>query len=488
MSASVTAPVTAAARDAPPRSLFFALALACGTFAVLQSELGPALPTIQRDLSASSVQASWVVTAYLLTACIATPLAGRLGDIFGKGRVLRLTMFVLIGSCLLAAVSPTVQVLLAARAAQGIAGGIVPLSFGLVRDLHPDRLLARSIGALSATVGIGGGVGTIGAGPVIATFGWRWLFWLPLVAAVLATAFVVRLLPLGRPGSPTSVNWLAALLLSGWLTAALLAISQGSTWGWSSGRIVGLSVAAVALAGWWAAVELRARVPLIDIRMLAARAVWTTNAAGLAIGFTVFAIVAYLPQFVQVPSGSGWGLGLTPSQAGLVRMPMLFTVSVAGMMAGRMNRISPRVQLTGAACCATAGCLWFALWHSNAWQVAAACGVYGVGIGVSFAAMPYVLVQHVPADQTGTATAMNANVRNIGGAAGTALFGALVAVHAGALAPAESRYVEAFGVLAVAGALGIVAGLLVPTRARGTAAERDTQPEIVSVSETAPQS
>jgi len=486
MTASASAPVIPAGPDAPPRTLFFALALACGTFAVLQSELGPALPTIQRDLSASSVQANWVVTAYLLTACIATPLAGRLGDIFGKGRVLRLTMFVLIGSCLLAAMSPTVQVLLAARAVQGIAGAIVPLSFGLVRDLHPDRMLARSIGALSAMLGIGGGVGTIGAGPVVATLGWRWLFWLPLIAAALATMFVVRLIPRGHRASHTSVNWLAALLLSGWLTAALLAISQGSTWGWSSGRIVGLSVAAVGLAACWATVELRSRVSLIDIRMLAARAVWATNAAGLAIGFTVFAVVAYLPQFVQVPSGSGWGLGLSPSQAGLVRMPMLITVSVAGVVAGRLIRIGPRAQLTGAACCAAAGCLWFALWHSHPWQVAAACAVYGVGIGVSFAAMPYILVQHVPADQTGTATAMNANVRNIGGAAGTALFGALVAVRAGGSAPAESRYAEAFGVLAIAGALGIVAGLLVPTRNPATAVE-PRHSDTVGVSETAPQ-
>lgn len=450
---------------------------------MLQSELGPAMPIIQRDLSASATEANWVVTAYLLTACIATPLAGRLGDIFGKGRLLRITMLILVGACVLAALSPNVQILVLARAIQGIAGAIVPLSFGLVRDVYPGRRLARSIGALSAVLGIGGGVGTIGAGPVVSALGWRWLFWLPLVAVIASTLLVARLVPLGHPDTRTRVNWHAALLLSGWLTAGLLAISQGSTWGWSSPEIILLSGAAVMLAGAWVAVELTARVPLIDMRMMAERAVWTANAAGLVIGFSVFAIVAYLPQFAQVPAGSSWGLGLSPSQAGLVRMPMLVTVTAAGLAAGRMTGISPRVQLSAAAACATAGCLWWAIWHHQAWQVAAASGVYGVGIGVSFAAMPYVIVQHVPADQTGAATAMNANVRNIGGAAGTALFGAFVAVHAGAVAPAESRYVDAFLVLALAGALGIAAGALVPKRDHPDGIE----PAVVTVSETAPQ-
>jgi MFS family permease len=460
-----------------------ALALACGTFAVLQSELGPALPLIRRELDASSSQASWVLTSYLLTACVSTPIAGRLGDIFGKGRVLRLTLLVLVGATLLAALSPTVQLLIVARALQGCAGAVVPLAFGLVRDLYPDRVLARSIGALSAVLGIGGGVGTVGAGPVVAALGWRWLFWFPLVATIASAVIVGRLVPAGRRQTGTTVNWPSAVLLSGWLTAALLAISQGSSWGWASGRIAVASSAAVALLATWVAVELRSRVPLIDLRLMSERAVWTANAAGLVIGFSVFAVVAYLPQFVQVPAGSSWGLGLSPSQAGLVRLPMLVTVTVAGLAAGRLTRVGPGAQLCAAATCATVGCLLFATWHGQAWQVATACGLYGLGIGVSFAAMPYALVQHVPANQTGSATAMNANVRNIGGAAGTALFGALVTPKAGAAQSAEGRWTQAFLTLAVASALGIVAGALVPKRAGAT----PLAPDVVGVSETAPQ-
>jgi MFS family permease len=433
---------------------------------VLQSELGPAIPTIQLDLHASSVEASWVLTAYLLTACVATPIAGRLGDALGKGRTLRATMLLLIGSCLLAALSPGAHVLVLARAVQGMSGAVVPLSFGLVRDLYPERMLGRTIGSLSAVLGIGGGVGTIGAGPVVTTLGWRWLFWLPLVAVVVATLLVIRLVPSGRPAGYAAVNWTAAALLSGWLTAALLAISQGSSWGWTSRRVLALAGVALVIAIGWVCVELRSRVPLIDLRMMAQRAIWTSNVAGLLIGFSVFAVVAYLPQLVQVPSSPGWGLGLRPSQAGLVRMPMLVAVTGAGVAAGRLGRVGPRTQLIFACVCATLGCVSFAAWHAAAWEVAAASGVYGIGIGVSFAALPYVLVQNVPMGHTGTATAVNANMRNIGGAAGTAMLGALVAVHGPGRIPAEAGYTAGFAILAAAGALGVVASVLVPRRAR----------------------
>jgi MFS family permease len=206
------------------------------------------------------------------------------------------------------------------------------------------------------------------------------------------------------------------------------------------------------------------------------RAVWTTNVAGLFIGFSVFAVVAYLPQLVQVPSSSGWGLGLSPSQAGFVRMPMLVAVTAAGVTAGRLGRISPRTQLIFACGCATLGCVSFAAWHSGVWEVATASGVYGVGIGVSFAALPYVLVQNVPARYSGTATAVNANMRNIGGAAGTAMLGAFVAVHGVGPLPAESGYIAGFAILAAAGALGIVASVLVPRRARHATTGLTTRP------------
>src|SRR5919107_3818532 len=165
---------------------FAVLALAAATFAVLQSLVAPALPEIQRDLHASATATTWVLTAYLLSASILTPIIGRLGDMFGKEHTLVCALGMLAAGTLLAALATDVNVLIAARVIQGGGGAIFPLAFGIIRDEFPRERVATGIGLISATFGIGGGAGLVLSGLIVDHLSYRWIFWFGLVVVLVA--------------------------------------------------------------------------------------------------------------------------------------------------------------------------------------------------------------------------------------------------------------------------------------------------------------
>jgi len=229
---------------------FAVLALAGSTFALLQSLVAPALPEIQRDLNTTPTAVAWVLTAYLLSASVLTPIIGRLGDMFGKEHTLVASLSILGLGTLVAALANSIEVLIAGRVIQGAGGAVFPLAFGIIRDEFPRDRVARGIAFLSALLGIGGGAGIILAGPIVDALSYHWLFWIPLVMvgiAVVATLLFVPESPIKTPGR---INWLGAALLSGWLVCLLIAVSEGSNWGWTSGRTLGLFAAGAVLC--WA--------------------------------------------------------------------------------------------------------------------------------------------------------------------------------------------------------------------------------------------
>ena len=215
-------------RRSSRRLTFTVLAAGAGFFAMLQSLITPVLPTIQQDLHTSQNTVTWVLTAYLLVASIFTPILGRVGDMVGKERMLVVSLAALALGCLLAAIAPNIGVLILARVVQGIGGAVFPLSFGIIRDEFPAARVSTAVAAISAIVAVGGGLGIVLAGPIVSTLDYRWLFWIPMVVVGLTAVAAHLFVPESPVRTPGRIDWRATLLLSGWLVALLLPISQGA--------------------------------------------------------------------------------------------------------------------------------------------------------------------------------------------------------------------------------------------------------------------
>lgn len=462
-----------------PGITFAILALSVASFALLQSLVVPVLPVIQSDLGTTTSGVTWTMTAWLIAAAVATPLLGRVGDIVGKRRVFVLSLLAVALGSVIAAVAPSIGVLIAGRVVQGVGGAMFPLAFGIIRDEFPARRLPSAIGAIALVIAIGSGLGTVLAGPLADVLSWRGLFLVPVALTVTGAVLTLMFIPESRERAVGGVNPWSAVLLSGWLIALLLPLSTGAQWGWSSPQVIGLFAAAAMLLAAWVVVELRSTHPLVDMRLMREPGVWSMNLAAIFIGASMFAVFAYFPRFVQTPAASGYGLGASVAESGMLMLPMLATMAVTGFASGPLARwVGFRAQIVIAAVLMSAASLSLAVLHGSLFDVAAASGVFGIGLGLIYAAITSVVVQSVPATQTGVASGMNANLRTVGSAIGAAVMTALVtgATTANGF-PAESGYTEGFttaGLLALgAGAVTVLAAFVLRSRARRTAADAE---------------
>ncbi|MDN3359641.1 MFS transporter [Actinomadura sp. DC4] len=454
-----------------PRLTFPVLSAAAASFSMLQSLVSPVLSTIQLDLHTTQATVTWVLTAWLLSASVATPLLGRIGDMTGKQRTLLIALGAIALGCLVSALAPNVGVLIAGRVLQGLGGAVFPLSFGIIRDELPAERVPSAVGVLSAVIAAGGGLGLVLAGPIVTAMGWRWLFWIPVIVVTATALLTRRYVPESPMRSPGRIAWPAALLLSGWLVALLIPLSEAPSWGWGSPEVTGLFAAAVVLFAAWVRVELRSPDPLIDMRMMRLPAVWTANAVALLFGAGMFSVYAFLPEFLQVPAAAGYGFGVSVTGAGLLMLPMLVTMAVSGAFSGPIAAlIGAKAQLVWGSVCGVVACAGFAAYHDHPWQVGLASAVFGLGLGLAYASMTSLVVQSVPAEQTGVASGMNANIRTIGGSIGTAVVSSVITARPRPDGlPHESGFTHGFLLLALAAAVTVGLALLVPSTTRDAA-------------------
>ncbi|WP_432842546.1 MFS transporter [Dactylosporangium sp. CA-092794] len=454
-----------ASRD---RVTFTVLAVAAAAFAMLQSFVIPVLATLQADLHTTQSAATWILTGCLLSAAVLTPIVGRIGDLLGRKRVLVATLVVLAAGTLLAALASDIQVMIIARVVQGIGGGVLPLAFGIVRDELPPGKIAGAAGAIASLTAIGAALGVVLTGPIVDTVGFRWLFGLPVVVIALTAVAAALFVPESPPRSGGGgIGWVPASFLSAWLIALLLGVSFGPERGWLSAPIVGLFAAAVAGGIAWVVVESRATRPLVDLRLMRATIVWTTNLVALLVGVGLFATFGFLPQLVQTPSALGYGFGATVAQSGLLVLPSCVTQVAVGVLASRLDRrfSGKAVVLAGCLAC-TASMVVVAFAHDRLWPLYIASAVLGAGVGLSLSGLAGLIVSAVPPEQIGVASGMNANIRLIGGSIGAALVASIVASSAGPTGfPAEWGYTAGFAVLAATYLLAGVAALLIPVAA-----------------------
>ena len=287
-----------------PGVLIAALSVvASSTVAVLQTGVVPVLGVIARQLNASTVDVSWAVTANLLAAAATTPLIGRLADLYSKRRVLLMVLTVVLAGSLLAALTSSLPLLIVARVLQGASFSLYPVGVSILREeLAPDRLM-RAMAVLSGTLGFGGGMGLVVTGLLMrGAAGYHRVFWLTTAFTVLVIVVVLLVIPARPRTSAGTVDWAGAVGLGVGLSAVLLAITQGSSWGWLSARTLVSAVIGVAVLGIWWWWERRSAQPLVSAAMLSRRPILLTNIATVLVGMGLYLSFLGLTDFVQAPS------------------------------------------------------------------------------------------------------------------------------------------------------------------------------------------
>jgi MFS family permease len=443
------------------------LALGVLDFSLEQTMLVPAQPAIGLKYNASVSAVAWLTTGLLLSSAVAMPLAGRLGDRYGRKRLLMVSLATFALGSLVCALGQSIEMLIAGRVLQGLGAGIGPLALALLPEAVGPEKLSRSVGAIVGAGALGAVLGLLAAGPLVDHLGVPSIFWAMFALSVALAFAVSRAVPESTVHSTAPVDWLGALLLSGSLATAVLAIAQGNDWGWTSTAVVILLFSAVILLFLFVLSISRAAAPLLDPSSLGLPPVLGANVAGLVVGIALFGAYLLVPYIAGLPEVTGFGLGLTTTQIGLLLAPGSVGALLGGLAGGRMiKRIGARMQVVlGMACAAVAyGALIVLPWSVA--TLALTMVPLGFGIGTTLVAIVDVLLISVRDDETGGAMGLNTVLRNIGSAMGTAVASAILLASPGIVpgVPSQAGFTRAFGV-GLAGSVGAVLLMLVlPTR------------------------
>jgi len=432
------------------------LTMAGTAYALQQTMVFPALSTFEKHFNTTPAWATWVLTAFLLTASVATPLLGKLGDQYGKERMLIVALSIFMVGTVGGAFAWNIGSLIGFRALSGAGGAVFPLSFGIIRDEFPADKVKVGIGLLSAVFGVGGGLGIFFSGVIVEYLSWRWLFIAGAIPVGAAILLVHRYVPESPVKSETRVDVPGALLLAGSLTSLLVALTEGESWGWTSAAFLGLMLTSAVLLATWILTELRVAEPMVDMRMMSKRPVLLTNTTALIAGFAMFGTFVLVPQFVSTPESAGYGFGASPIVSGLYLVPasltMLFAGPVAGILGRRFGSKWPLALGMGLVALASLG---LATRHDVPLDVVVSMVLLGAGVAAAFAAMAALITESVRPTETGVATGMNTVMRTVGGVIGGQIGAALLTSYAvgdGGL-PGEEAYTIAFGLSAVAAAV-----------------------------------
>ncbi|MGW2647259.1 MFS transporter [Streptomyces sp. NPDC001393] len=419
-----------AGRSVPtrPGAVVAVLALAGITVSLMQTLVIPIVPELPTYLHASASDTAWAVTATLLAAAVATPVAGRLGDMFGKRRLLLVSLVLLVAGSVVCALSDALVPMIVGRALQGLAAAVVPLGISIMRDELPPEKLAGSTALMSASLGVGGALGLPAAAFLADHYDWHVLFWTSASLGVLAFACVLTLVPESGVRTGGRFDLVGALGMAVGLVSLLLAVSKGADWGWGSGSTLGLFALAVVVLVAWGFFELRTDAPLVDLRTTARRQVLFTNLASVAFGFSMFAMSLVLPQLLQLPTQTGYGLGRSMLTVGLVMAPQgLVMMAMAPLSAMITKSRGPKITLMLGAVIVAAGYVLNIVMMSEVWQLILVSCVIGAGVGFAYGAMPALIMGAVPPSETAAANSLNTLMRSIGTSVAGAVAGVILA-------------------------------------------------------------
>ncbi|MET7272228.1 MFS transporter [Streptomyces flaveolus] len=445
------------------------LAFAGIVVAVMQTLLVPVIKDLPRLLDTTPSNATWVLTSTLLSGAVSTPIMGRLGDLYGKRRMLIVSLAVMVVGALVSAFTDALLPMIVGRTLQGFAMGAIPLGIGLMRDMLPRERLGSSMALMSSSIGVGGGLALPAAALVAQHTDWHALFYGAAGLGVLSIALTLLVVPESPLRAKGSFDLPGALGLSAGLVLFLLPITKGSDWGWGSATTLGLFAAAVVVLLLWGLMELRVAAPLVDLRTTARREVLLTNLASIMVGVAFYVVSLVLPQLLQLPSATGYGLGQSMVVAGLCVAPLGLTMMFTAPVYARLSaRYGPRTTLI-------IGLLVIAVGYggglglmSAAWQTVVTSVLLGAGIGLAYSSLPALIVGAVPTSETGAANGLNTLMRSIGTSVSSAVIGMVLAntstTVGGVAIPTMHGFRVSFLIATVAVAAGLVLAFFLPRR------------------------
>ncbi len=433
----------------------------CG--ALMQSLVIPIQSELPSLLNTDPGNASWVVTGTLLAAAVTMPVTGRLADMYGKKRVLAVSAAILVVGSLVVALSSTLAPVLVGRALQGVAMGYIPVAISLVREIAPDHLKAGAVAAVSATLGVGGALGLPLAAWIADAWNWHALFWVSTVLAAVVLLLTVVIIPNVHDAHPAHIDVVGILGLAVGLSSALIGVSKGSAWGWDSGRTVGAIAFGVVVLLAWGWYELRHHDPLVDLRTTARRPVLFTNLASLLIGFGMMAQSIVVPQLLEMPVATGFGLGQSILHAGLWMAPAgLMMMAFAPVSSALINRQGARITLVIGAVVIGLGYLVALTLMDAPWQLMVASCVASAGVGIGYAAIPTLILDNVPESEAGSSVGVNALMRSVGTTVAGAVMAAILTSRTMEFAPGvEIPSMSAFQLCFLVGAAAAFGGALI---------------------------
>lgn len=453
-------------RSPRPSSILAVLALVGMNASFMHTLVIPIQAQLPELLSANRDDTSWVVTVTLLTSAVATPISGRLGDLIGKRRVLIVLLGVLLVGSVIAAVSNSLAGVILGRALQGVAFGVVPLGISILRDVFPPARLGSAVALMSATLGIGGSLGLPLAAVIAENFEWHIIFWLSAALAVISAVLVFAIVPESVLRSAGRFDVVGAVGLGLGLVGVLLAATKGATWGWLSPLTLGTGIGGLLVLVAWTFYELRHDAPLVDLRVAVRPAVLFTNLAAIGTGFALFVFSVAVPQLLEAPVANK-GFGLTILLASLVLLPNGVMMLIGSPIVGRIERRTGGRMLLASGLFVIALSFVIMLFATQVGHIVAASVLLGIGLALSYAVLPTLIMGAVPATETAAANGLNALMRSLGTTIAAATIGAVLAASTAAVegaTPSLEGFRIAFAVGGAVALLSVVPALLLPRR------------------------
>lgn len=419
-------------------------------------------------LDASREDTAWVVTSTLLAAAIITPISGRLGDMYGKRRIVLVLLALLVVGSVIAALSPGIVGIIVGRTLQGAVVGVVPLGISILRDVLHENRVDTAIALISATLGVGGALGLPISAFITERSDWHVLFWVAAGLGAVVFVLVLWIVPVSVLRTAGRFDFIGAAGLSLGLLGILLAVSRGNEWGWGSPPVLALGIGGLVVLLAWGWFELRIAEPLLDLRVAARRPVLLTNIASVAMGFSLFASNVVYPQMLELPVATG-GFGLSLLAASFVVMPAGVVMMVLSPFSGRLARtIGPKLLLVLGAISLILAYGFTLLFSSEVWQLVVANFLIGAGIGFGYAAMPMLIMRSVPQSETGASNGLNALFRSLGTSTAAAVVGAVLATYTidagGMPVPSPVAFQLSFVLGGAAAVVALVVALFIPRR------------------------